>query len=239
MAEGFMEADQRLMPLISSANIACGFHAGNSLMMEQTIRLAKNHQVSIGAHPGYPDKKGFGRNNMRLPADELTAMIKYQLAAITGLAKSLDIKVGYVKLHGALYHQAGREEMVALSCLKAVNAIDPELKLVGQYGSVLDEVCSLKGHLFVAEAFADRRYEHSGQLRSRKLPEAVISDPLEACAQVMSIINKRAVKTWDGGTTAVTAQTICIHGDNPAAAEILHAIDTELKANGIITKPFS
>lgn len=235
---GISMVDQQIMPMITSSNIACGFHAGDALQMEQTIKLAIEHRVQVGAHPGYPDREGFGRNKMHLPPNKLTAIVKNQLAAIIGAAESLGASVSYVKLHGALYNQAAEQEHIASACLKAIDSLNPELKIVGPAGSTLENLCKSNGFTFIAEAFADRIYESTGDLRSRLLPNAVITDPVTACAQVMDIINYDQVTAFDGTKIGLRANTICIHGDNPAAIEILSALDRAFKQQGMIKKSF-
>lgn len=231
--------ERLIMPLITSSNIACGYHAGGALQMENTIKLAKRNQVKVGAHPGYPDRAGFGRRKLDLPADELAAIIKYQLAAIKGVAESQGSSVNYVKLHGALYNQAAEEEQIASTCLKAIRAIDDRLMVVGLSGSIFEKLCGSQGIVFIPEAFADRKYESNGKLRSRALPEAVITDPELACNQAMDIIANQKVTAFDGTEVKLVAQTLCVHGDNPSAVAILEAMGRIFEQNGVVKQSFS
>ena len=235
---GISSVDQQIMPLVTSSNIACGFHAGDALQIEETIKLGVEHNTQLGAHPGYPDKEGFGRNNLDLPHNELTAIIKYQLAAILGVAESLGAAITYVKLHGALYNQAATQVDIASGCLEAIGSINPKLKVVGPAESTLENLCKSNGFAFIAEAFADRMYESTGYLRSRSLPQAVITDPSTACEQALDIINHQQATAFDGTKVPLPANTICIHGDNPNAVEILRALDRAFKQHGITKKSF-
>ncbi len=241
MGEGLGEismVDQQIMPLVTSSNVACGFHAGDALQMEETIKLAVKHEVQVGAHPGYPDKEGFGRIKMDLPPDELTAIVKNQLDTIMGVAESLKTTITYVKLHGALYNQAAAQEHIALGCLRAITAINAKLKIVGPADSALEKLCMAQGLTFIAEAFADRMYESNGKLRSRSLPGAVITDPIIACKQALDIVKHQRATAFDGTKIVLRADTLCIHGDNPAAIEILSALDRAFKQHGIVKKSF-
>ncbi|GJM27732.1 MAG: UPF0271 protein [Cyclobacteriaceae bacterium] len=234
MGETATGIDEQIMPLITSSNIACGYHAGGTRQMENTIKLAMMYKVQVGAHPGFPDKKGFGRNRMDLPVDKLEDIIRHQLNDLKDIAEHLGASVKYVKLHGALYHQASVEEHTASTFLNAVSATDASLKIVGLAGSLLERLSESRGFTFVPEAFADRKYESDGSLRSRTLPGAVITNPELACEQVMDIINDQQVSAYDGSKTAVNAKTICIHGDNPAALEILRSLDRTLRHHGVL-----
>lgn len=225
--------DEAVFPFISSSNIACGFHGGDPLHIEQTIKMAMLHKVRIGAHPSYPDLAGFGRRYMTIEADELRAIIKYQISAVKGLVESYNGQLAYVKPHGALYNTAAQDQKVAMTVLKAIQEIDPELHLMGLAGSPIQELAQSLGIPFIAEAFADRMYEPNGQLRARSQPNSVISDPDQAARQVLSIIQKKQVISIDEKPVSVNAQSFCIHGDNPSAVPILQAIHRSFKANGI------
>ena len=161
--------DEKMMSYISSCNIACGFHGGDPLVMERTLQQAIEHGVQIGAHPSYPDRSGFGRRKMDVDKQELKAIIKYQIAAIQGMAQSLNAKVSYVKPHGALYNRAASDPIEAATILKAIHEIDPELILMGLAGSLVEAMAHEKGQPFIAEAFADRRYDKNGQLVARSI----------------------------------------------------------------------
>ena len=230
--------DQAIFPLISSCNIACGFHAGDPVQMERTVRLALHHGTQIGAHPGYPDIAGFGRRRLQMSPEELQAMIRYQVAALKGMAESLGGVLSYVKPHGALYNTMVDEAEVADNVIAAVRDIDSDLKLMGLAHSLVQELAQKQSMPFVAEAFADRRYQASGKLRSRQLEGAVISDPQDAAQQAVSIVLHNEVTSHEGVPVKVEAQSICIHGDNPQALVILKAIEDAFKEHGIVRKKF-
>ncbi len=243
MGEGFgnyhLGSDEAIFPYITSSNIACGFHAGDPVQMEKTIALAISHDVQIGAHPGYPDLQGFGRRKMLMSPSELKSMIKYQLAAIMGVAESLGAKVKYVKPHGALYNTAAHDQTTALAIIEGVSEIDDQLYLMGLAGCPMADWARQSGLPFVAEAFADRRYESTGKLRSRALAGAVIQDAEEAANQVLNIVMHGKIVSFDGAELQISAQSICIHGDNPKALAILKEIDRKLKQNNIVKRSFS
>jgi len=231
--------DEALLPYITSANIACGFHAGDPVHIEKTLALAVQQGVQIGAHPSYPDLGGFGRRKMEIPPEELRALVKYQVAAIKGMAESLGGKLRYVKPHGALYNSIAQDPEEGQAILQALREIDPGLVLMGLAGSSIEEQARALGTPFVAEAFADRRYEADGSLRSRMLPGSVIGDPQVAAEQVVSLVKAQSAKTLKGTSVPVKAQSICIHGDNPHALEILQAITQALVSQGIQKKAFN
>ena len=230
--------DQAIFPLISSCNIACGFHSGDPVQMERTIRLALHHGTQIGAHPGYPDIAGFGRRRIHMSEEELKATVRYQVAALKGMVESLGGSMSYVKPHGALYNTMVDESEIADQVISAVRDIDSDLKLMGLAGSLVQELAHKKSMPFVAEAFADRRYEASGKLRSRQLEGAVLHDPQEAARQAVSIVLKNEVTSYQGVPVPIEAQSICVHGDNPGAVDILVAIEEAFKENGISRKRF-
>ena len=221
--------DEALFPYINSCNIACGFHGGDPLTIEKTIRLAIKHKLRIGAHPSYPDLAGFGRRKMRIDKLELRAILKYQIAAIKGLTESLGDKLEYVKPHGALYNTAANDESETLSIMAAISAIDPFLKLMGLAGSVTEKLAQKHQFPFIAEAFGDRKYTDEGLLMSRKKAGSVIENVNEAVAQIWSISQQNQVVSDSGKVIPIQAQSICIHGDNPAALEILQALREKSK----------
>ncbi|MEM9721604.1 MAG: 5-oxoprolinase subunit PxpA [Bacteroidota bacterium] len=231
--------DLRIFPYISSCNIACGYHAGDPLHMEQTIDRALAHQVQIGAHPSYPDLAGFGRRKMHIPANELRALLKYQIAALKGMVESRGGRLCYVKPHGALYNSLADNPEEGQALIDAMQEIDPELILMGLAGSGIEQQAAEANIPFVAEAFADRRYEDSGHLRSRSLEGAVIHDPQEAAEQVIALIKHHHVISYPGKQIPIRAQSLCIHGDNPQAVNILVAIDEALRQAGILKRAFS
>ncbi len=231
--------DQEIFPFISSCNIACGFHGGDPWHMEQTIRQALHHDVQIGAHPGYPDLSGFGRRRMDLPSEQLKACIKYQVAALKGMVESMGGRLHYVKPHGALYNTMVDDPSVASSVINAVRDLDSDLKLMGLAGSLVQSLAEEMNMPFIAEAFGDRRYEANGKLRVRNLEQSVLEEPTEAAAQVVSIVMKGQVTSLAGIVVPLEADSICVHGDNPQAVEILKAISEELIKHQISRKSFS
>jgi len=231
--------DDKIFPFITSANIACGFHGGDPVHMEKTITQALVHNVKIGAHPGYPDLAGFGRRAMQIPSKELVPILKYQIAALKGMAESLGGRLSYVKPHGALYNKASGDEGETRAIIQAIQSIDDSLIFMGLAGSVMEDISKQQDIPFVAEAFADRSYEATGRLMSRSKPGAVISNPVMAAKQVLSIVQNQKVNLAEGSEIVVQAQSICIHGDNPAAIAILEEIQIELQKKGIRKQSFA
>ena len=231
--------DAAIFPFITSCNIACGFHGGDPLTIEKTIRGALSHGVQIGAHPGFPDLSGFGRRQMHIPEDELEALVKYQVAALKGMTEGLGGKLTYVKPHGALYNMAADNPEITMAIMAGVHAIDPNLVLMGMAGSVMQKIAISHGVPFIAEAFADRMYTNDGRLMSRALPGSVIDDAELAARQVISIIKDQCVTSHEGAKIVLTASSICIHGDNPGALQILQAIDVALVENNISKQSFA
>ncbi len=220
--------DDEIMPWITSCNIACGFHGGDPFHIEKTLLNARKYQLRVGAHPGYPDLNGFGRRPMQFSDDELRAIIRYQVSALTGMARSLGIKVSYVKPHGALYNKMADDEREALVVIRTIREIDPGLAIMGLAGSQVKDIAAAIGIRFIAEAFADRRYDDLGKLVSRLNEAAVIEDPVLAADQVWSIIKRKEVVSVSGVVIPVVADSICIHGDHKNAVPILRAIRTRL-----------
>ncbi|MEM6378264.1 MAG: 5-oxoprolinase subunit PxpA [Bacteroidota bacterium] len=230
--------DDLVFPNITSSNIACGFHGGDPRHIEQTIRKAIQYKVQIGAHPGYPDLQGFGRRRMQIPTVELKSIIKYQVAALKGLVESHGAQLKYVKPHGALYNTMAKDEKEATTVVEAILSIDPSLKIMGLAGSLVEQVVAQKGGQFIAEAFADRRYNKDGTLQSRATKGAVLEDPQAIAEQVLSIVQNQQATTIDGHLVSIQAQSICIHGDNPAVVPILSAISEALAQAGISKTAF-
>jgi UPF0271 protein len=235
----FIADDDGIFPFITSCNIACGLHAGDPYHIKKTIEKALLHGVQIGAHPGYPDLKGFGRRVLTMSQEELLASVLYQVSALQGMVESMGGKLDYVKPHGALYNEMAKNKTIATTVVKAIKTINPKLAIMGLAGSHLKRIVEAEGMRFVAEAFADRRYEASGHLMSRKEDHAVIDSPSEAAEQVISIIKNGYATTLSDEKVAIETQSFCIHGDNPKAVEVLYAIDTALAHNAIRKKAFS
>jgi len=229
--------DQLIIPYITSCNVACGFHGGDPLHIEHTIQSALEHHVQVGAHPSYPDLQGFGRRPMKLSTDELTATVKYQVAAIKGVTESLGGKLQYVKPHGALYNAMAMDEKEALTVIKAIQAIDDQLAIMGLAGSKVEYLAKKMSIPFIREAFADRRYTSAGTLTSRSNKNAVINDPQEAAEQVLSIVQENKVFSDEGKTITIHADSVCIHGDNPKAVDILKSTHSVLTAHQIAINP--
>jgi UPF0271 protein len=231
-----MGDDERLIPLVSSVNIACGAHAGDPVTMLRTVRLALAAGASIGAHPGYPDLVGFGRRDMAMSAEELEAAVRYQVAAVQGVARSEGGRLRHVKAHGALYNRAAVDPAVARPIALAVARLDPDLALVGPPGSALLAAAAEAGLRGVAEGFADRAYEPDGTLRSRRLPGAVHADPAVAAAQAVGIAVDGRVTAADGSIIAVRADSLCVHGDSPGAVGIARAVRAALEDAGVAVR---
>ncbi|WP_422356321.1 5-oxoprolinase subunit PxpA [Roseivirga pacifica] len=223
--------DTALMPYINSANIACGMHGGDPVHIERTICLALEHNVRIGAHPGYPDLQGFGRRVIAMKPEELASFIKYQVAALKGLVEANGGKLAYVKPHGALYNHIAQNKADAQVVIQAIRSIDSSLSIMGLAGSHMKTLVEEAGSTFIAEAFADRRYEIDGKLRSRSLPDALITNPKDACEQVLSIANALFTQTLAGDKVSLVADSFCIHGDNPAALAIAQSLNEQIKGN--------
>lgn len=227
------DIDATLMPFITSASIACGLHAGDSDTMARTIALARQHGVAIGAHPGYADRANFGRREMHLDADALSNLLLYQLGAIRAICATQGVELTHVKLHGALYNQAAHDPTLATTIARVVRRFDPRLVLFGLAGSPGLLAMQAVGRHVAAEAFADRTYEADGRLRRRDLPDAVLTNPAAAATQALHIVQQGCIITHDGSRIAVQADTLCVHGDNPAAAQVLAAIRTALAEIGV------
>jgi UPF0271 protein len=217
--------DAAILPLLTSANVACAQHAGSPQLMDRTVQLALENGVRIGAHPGYADRENFGRTNQSLPEDELKALVLYQLGALDAIARARGAKLVHVKAHGALYNQAAKDARLARAFAEAVAAYDRSLVLVGLAGGAQLEAARAAGLRAAGEAFADRLYADDGTLVPRTQPGAVLHDPKDAA--------KQAVKLARSGR----AQTICLHGDTPGAALIAKAVRAALEAEGIQIAP--
>jgi UPF0271 protein len=219
MGEGMLN-DASLMPLISSANIACGYHAGNEDTIKRTIELALEHNIAIGAHPSYHDRENFGRLSQSISLIELAELISDQLNIFEKITNQMGCKIHHVKLHGALYNDCAKDALSSKIVAQTIQAIDPSIMLYGLSGSHSIQEAKAIGLRSVQEVFADRTYQANGQLTPRYLDHALITDPNESAQQVLSMVLDHEIKTHDGTTIAVNAETICIHGDHPDAVEI-------------------
>lgn len=225
--------DQRLLELVSSANIACGLHAGDYNEMRKAIRWAKQHQVRIGAHPSFPDRENFGRTPMNLADDELKACLLYQLGAIRALCDTEQVQLEYVKPHGALYNQAAQDPHLARLIAESVKAFDPRLKLMGLSGSLMLNIAQDVGLDVIAEVFADRHYLADGSLVPRTRSDALVENDEEAIAQVLQMVEQQTVTTVDGIDIPIQVDSICLHGDGKHAVEFAEKIRFALSERDI------
>jgi 5-oxoprolinase (ATP-hydrolysing) subunit A len=230
IADGTQEA---LMRSITSANVACGGHAGDEQTMRTTIEQALRWKVAIGAHPGYPDRANFGRLELKLSAAAVADSVYEQVKALAKIATACEARIVHVKPHGALYNQAVPNRELAEAIAKGVARWRNDVVLVGLAGSPMLEMFRKAGFAVAAEAFADRRYEPDGTLRSRKFEDALIRDPEEAARQALSITKRGVVVAHDGSEVATDVQTICIHGDTPGAPEIAATVARALREAGV------
>jgi UPF0271 protein len=230
VVDGTQEA---LMRSVTSVNIGCGGHAGDEEVMRATMEQALRHGVAIGAHPGYADRENFGRVELKLSAEQVADSVYEQVVALAKIAESCGARVGHVKPHGALYNQAARDRVLAGAIANGVKRWNQNVVMVGLAGSVMLEAFRDAGFAVAAEAFADRRYESDGSLRSRKFPDALISDPAEAAKQALRIVERGSVVASDTREVRLQAQTICVHGDTPGAAEIAFRIASGLREAAI------
>jgi 5-oxoprolinase (ATP-hydrolysing) subunit A len=226
-------SDFELMRYITSANVACGGHAGDEHTMRETLAAAKKLNVAVGAHPGYPDRANFGRVESPLSPTEIEISVRDQIAALRKIADSLGMRLAHVKPHGVLYHAANKSREVAEAIGRAAKKIDPQLILVGQAGSSTLEAWRAMGLRTAAEAFADRAYEPDGTLRKRTLAGALLDDPARAAEQALSIAIHHKVIASDGHELAVDANTICIHSDTPGSAAIARELRLRLEHAGV------
>lgn len=226
--------DAQIMPYISSANIACGYHAGDEETMKQTIELCKKHKVLIGAHPSFPDRENFGRTDMQLPHSEIYDLIIQQVNLLKSLAENAGVRLNHVKPHGALYNMAARDKKLASIISLAVKDCGPELILFGLSGSHLVREGKKIGLKVLNEVFADRTYTDQGKLTSRQNPDALINSEQLAIAQVLQMVNKQTVSSVNGKEIPMIAETICIHGDGEQAVAFAREIHSALKKENVI-----
>lgn len=235
MGESFgswrMGHDAAIMPFITSANVACGLHAGDPSVMEATVRLAKQHNVAVGAHPGYPDMQGFGRRIIPMSPVEIRAYVLYQIGALWAIARGLGVELSHVKPHGALYNYAAVNRDLARPVAQAVASFSKDLPLFCLPGSEMEMAGGELGLLIVKEGFVDRAYEPNGSLVDRNKPGSVYSDPAAAAQQALGLA-AGSVTCVDGSDLAVEVSTLCLHGDNPAARDIARQVRETLTGNG-------
>jgi len=229
-----MGADDAVLAYVTSANVACGFHAGDPTVIDRTVARAVRAGVAVGAHPGYYDLRGFGRREMTADPAEVEADVVYQVGALAAFARSHGARLAHVKPHGALYNQAAREEGLARAVARAVARVGRELVLVGLAGSgVMRRAAEAEGLRFAAEAFVDRAYDAQGHLVPRSRPGALITDPSSAATKALRIVRDRVVVSIDGAELPTEADTLCLHGDNPHVLAIARAVRETLEGAGI------
>ncbi len=228
-----MGNDAALIPLVTSVNIACGFHAGDPRTIERTVALAVASGAAIGAHPGYPDLTGFGRRDLAMAPDDLEAAIIYQVGALAAFARAAGAELRQVKAHGALYNRAAVDPETAAAVARAVRRCSADLVLVGLAGSVMLRAGLDAGLRVAAEAFPDRAYESDGTLRSRTLPGAVLTDSAVIADRAVDMARDGVVAAVDGSSVPLRVETICLHGDTPGAADHARAVRRALAAAGI------
>jgi UPF0271 protein len=237
MGESFgpwmMGADEDVMRHTTSANIACGAHAGDPRVMRRTVRLAREHGVAVGAHPGYPDLQGFGRREMKADPAEIEDAVLAQIGALAAAARAEGATLQHVKAHGALYNQAARERPLADAIARAIKAFDPSLIMFGLPNSPMIEAGHAAGLRVAAEGFADRAYQPDGSLTPRAKPGAVIHDPAAVVERAIRMVRDGVVLTSEGREVALKVDTICVHGDTPGAADLARRIRAGFQAASI------
>ncbi|MFI8415404.1 5-oxoprolinase subunit PxpA [Serratia sp. NPDC078593] len=232
LGEGGMN-DRALLKLVSSANIACGFHAGDAQTMRQSVRWALQYGVAIGAHPSFPDRQNFGRTRMQLPPETVYAQVVYQLGALAAIARAEGGVMVHVKPHGMLYNQAAQEPALAEAIAQAVWAVDPALRLVGLAGSELIRAGEKRGLATRQEVFADRGYQADGSLVPRGMPGALIEDDEQALQQTLDMVRHHRVRSVEGNWAAVQAETVCLHGDGEHALDYAQKLRDSFKKYNI------
>lgn len=233
-----MGEDETMLSIVSSANVACGFHAGDPAGIWKTVKAAAGKGVSIGAHVSYPDRVGFGRRDLDVTSGELIADVIYQIGALKGMAASAGVAVGYVKPHGALYNRIAHDPIQGQAVIDAIKAIDPSLVLMGLANAPILKLAQASGLKTVAEAFADRAYTPDGQLVSRREQGAVLHDTQLIARRMLQLARQGTLEAIDGSTITIEAQSICVHGDSPGAVAIAQEIRRAFEADGISVRSF-
>ena len=241
MGEGFgpwpMGDDAALLRVVTSANVACGFHAGDPDVMARTMRLAVENGVGIGAHPGFPDLQGFGRRQMEVPHATLANMVRYQVGAAAAMAASVGGRLRHVKLHGALANMAAGDETMARVCYEAALGVQPDLVVMVLAATAQERAAKALGCAVAHEIFADRAYEDDATLVDRRKPGAVIHDPARAAARMVEMVQAGAIVAESGRRIPTRIDTICLHGDTPEAVAIARAVRSALEAAGVTLAP--
>ena len=238
MGEGCGD-DATLVGLVTSANVACGFHAGDPMIMRATVDAAVRAGVAVGAHPGYPDPRGFGRRDLAATPAEITADVLYQVGALQAICKAAGTRVRYVKAHGALYNRAAKDAPAARAIAEAVRLADPSLVLLCLAGSLMIDCARAAGVAVAEEAFADRAYSSDGSLVSRSVSGAVLTDPEIVSSRAVRMVTEGTVEALGGGTVRLRADSLGVHGDTPGALELVRAVRRALTECGITLAPFA
>lgn len=238
LGEGAL-CDADIIPLITGANVACGFHAGDSILMDKTIDLCKAEGVALGAHPGYPDKENFGRTKMDVTARDVYDFTLYQIGAMGALAKAKGVKLEHVKPHGAMYNMAAKSPELSLAIANAVRDYDSDLILLALSGSEMIKAAKQVGIRYASEVFADRAYEADGTLRARTLEGSMITDENEAIERVIRMVKEGRVRAYTGEDVCLEAHSVCVHGDSAKALDFVKALNLAFKENGIETVKLS
>ena len=231
--------DVALLETVTSASIACGFHAGDPVTMREAVTAALHHGVVIGAHPGYPDLAGFGRRDMALTPEEIEAIVVYQVGALQGACASMGARLGYVKAHGALYNRAARDAAAAEAIVRAVRSVDRSLALLGLAGSAMIAAAEKLGVRAVSEVFVDRAYRRDGSLVPRSEAGAVLTDVRAVTERALQMVVTGTVQAVDGSVLKVRTESLCTHGDGPLAVEMVSAVRRRLEEHGIFVAPFA
>ena len=231
--------DNEVIAHVSSANVACGYHAGDPLVMAKTVAAAKAAGVAVGAHPGFPDLMGFGRRTMNCSPKEVKAYVQYQMGALKAFCAAQGVKMQHCKPHGALYNMAGKDMDLAMAIAEAVYEVDKDVILLGLAGSKMLEAGKQVGLRVASEVFADRAYQADGSLVPRSKPGAVIHDKDEAIARTVRMVLEGKVTAITGEEVSIDAHSICVHGDNPSAVEFVKNIRATLESKGIVIAPIA
>lgn len=231
--------DEEVIRYISSANIACGYHASDPLVMSQSVKSAKENGVAVGAHPGFPDLMGFGRRNMSVQPNEAKAYVQYQVGALSAFCRANGVKLCHVKPHGALYNMAGKDYALSKAICEGIYEIDPDIILLGLSGSQMLKAAADTGLRCAMEVFADRAYEEDGSLVARTKPGAVITDENESISRVIGMVKNGTVTAITGKEIPIQAQSVCVHGDGVKALEFVKKIKAALENEGIEIAPLA
>jgi len=229
--------DEEVIKYISSANIGCGFHGGDPLVMRKTVKIARENKVGIGAHPGFPDLLGFGRRKMEVSPQEIKDYILYQIGSLYAFAKAEGERLQHVKPHGALYNMIATDEKLCRAVVEAIAEFDRELIVVGLAGSKVIQIAKEMELKVASEAFADRAYNSDGTLVSRRLPGAVITDSGQVLSRTVRMVKEQKIKCIDGKIIERKIDTICVHGDSPGAVKLVKVIREGLEKEGILVVP--